>query len=71
MDLMLFYTGDTDTVLADYKVSVVVERYWEFTNMTRDELGVTDGSTRHIFLDQSNSAAVWDGWRLYRAIFET
>ena len=71
MDLFMFMAGDTDAAMADGNVSAEVERYHDFINMSQNELGVMDTSTRHVFYDQSNNTASWDQWRIYRAMFRT
>lgn len=70
MDIFMFMTGDTDVAIADNEMSVVIERYYDFVNMTQNELGVIDDNTRHVFYDQPDGD-IWKGWRLYRSIFET
>ena len=70
MDIMMFMTGDTDDAYLDNNMSCLIERYYNFIDMTEKELEVIDQSTRHVFYDQPNLER-WYSWRIYRAIFET
>ncbi len=70
MDIMMFMTGDTDDDYLDNNMSCLIERYYNFIDMTENELEVIGPSTRHVFYDQPNLER-WYSWRIYRAIFET